>query len=305
MLAAMAYQKWFPIGLVLMRVNVFAAEQSAQVGGTGGKQSLEWWKDRISHYLDTKGPALLGAIVVLAIGYYASRLVGKFLTRWLDQKPVEPPVRLLMVRIARLSAMALGILIALGTAGADVTALIAGVGVAGVGVGLAMQGVLGNLFGGLFIIFTKPFRVGEYIELLEVHGQVEMIELFSTKLSHPDRSRVVIPNRKVIGEIVHNYGTMRQLDLTVGVAYDTNLTETIAIVREMLNQHPRVLKEPAPVVGVTMLSDSSIDIAVKPWTSVADYGLVGAELYQAIVERFRERNISMPFPQREVRLLGG
>ena len=131
-----------------------------------------------------------------------------------------------------------------------------------------------------------------------------MIELFSTKLSHPDRSRVVIPNRKVIGEIVHNYGTMRQLDLTVGVAYDTNLTETIAIVREMLNQHPRVMKEPAPIVGVTMLSDSSIDIAVKPWTSVADYGLVGAELYKAIVERFRERNISMPFPQREVRLLG-
>ena len=78
----------------------------------------------------------------------------------------------------------------------------------------------------------------------------------------------------------------------------------IAIVREMLNQHPRVMKEPAPIVGVTMLSDSSIDIAVKPWTSVADYGLVGAELYKAIVERFRERNISMPFPQREVRLLG-
>ena len=115
MLTAMSYRKWLPIGLVMMRVNVFAAEQTAQVGGPGAKQSLEWWKDRISHYLDTKGPALLGAVVVLAVGYYASRLVGKFLTRWLDQKPVEPPVRLLMVRIARLSAMALGVLIALGT----------------------------------------------------------------------------------------------------------------------------------------------------------------------------------------------
>src|SRR2546426_102399 len=147
----MAYQKWIPAGLVMMAVSVFAAEQTAQVGGAGGRQSLEWWKDRISHYLDTKGAALLGAVIVLAIGYYASRLVGKVLTRWLDQKPVEPPVRLLMVRIGRLTAMALGVLIALGTAGADVTALIAGVGVAGVGVGLAMQGVLGNLFAGLFL----------------------------------------------------------------------------------------------------------------------------------------------------------
>src|SRR5438876_6736077 len=178
----MAYRTLIPVGFVVMGMKLFAAAQPTPVVGTGGKQSLEWWKDRVSHYLDTKGPALLGAVVVLAIAYYASRLVGKFLTRWLEQKPIEPPIRLLMVRIARLAAMALGVLIALGTAGADVTALIAGVSVAGVGVGLAMQGVLGNLFAGLMIIFTKPYRVGEYVELICVQGQVEMIELFSNKL---------------------------------------------------------------------------------------------------------------------------
>ncbi|PYI88311.1 MAG: mechanosensitive ion channel protein MscS, partial [Verrucomicrobia bacterium] len=229
--------------------------------------------------------------------------VGNVAMRWLEQKPIEPPVRLLMVRIARLLVIVLALVIALGTAGVDVTALVAGIGVAGVGVGLAMQGVLGNLFAGLMIIFTKPFRVGEYVELLGVQGQVEMIELFSTKLVHPDRSRVVIPNRKVVGEVLHNYGTVRQLDLVVGVAYNSNLTETIAAVRDILNQHPRVLKDPAPIVGVSVLADSSINLAVRPWTKVADYGPACSELYQAIVERFRERNISIPFPQREVRML--
>jgi small conductance mechanosensitive channel len=253
--------------------------------------------------VETQGPALFGAMLVLAGGVYAGRLVGNVAMRWLEQKPIEPPVRLLMVRIARLLVVVMALVIALGTAGVDVTALVAGIGVAGVGVGLAMQGVLGNLFAGLMIIFTKPFRVGEYVELLGVQGQVEMIELFSTKLVHPDRSRVVIPNRKIIGEIMHNYGTIRQLELDVGVAYNSNLTETIALVRDILNRHPQVLKDPTPIVGVSVLSDSSINIAVRPWTKVADYGPARAELYQAIVEQFRERNISIPFPQREVRML--
>jgi len=139
--------------------------------------------------------------------------------------------------------------------------------------------------------------------MLGVQGQVEMIELFSTTLIHGDRSRVVIPNRRIVGEILQNYGHIRQLDLTVGVAYDSDLAETIAIVRDILGKNSRVMKDPAAAVGVTTLADSSINIAIKPWTTVADYGPARAELYQAIVERFRERSISIPYPQREVRML--
>jgi small conductance mechanosensitive channel len=299
----MTHRKLIPCVSILPIIHAFAADQTAGAIADKGKQTLEWWKERVGHLIETQGPALFGAMLVLAGGVYAGRLVGNVAMRWLEQKPIEPPVRLLMVRIARLLVVVMALVIALGTAGVDVTALVAGIGVAGVGVGLAMQGVLGNLFAGLVIIFTKPFRVGEYVELLGVQGQVEMIELLSTKLVHTDRSRVVIPNRKIIGEILHNYGTVRQLDLVVGVSYDSNLTETIALVRDMLNQHPRVLKDPAPLVGVSMLADSSINLAIRPWTKVADFGPASAELYQAIVERFRERNISIPFPQREVRLL--
>jgi small conductance mechanosensitive channel len=114
---------------------------------------------------------------------------------------------------------------------------------------------------------------------------------------------VVIPNRKIVGEVLHNYGTIRQLPLSVGVSYDTNITEAITVIREILAQNPRVLKDPAAGVGVTSLADSSVNIAISPWTSVTDYGAAGGELNKAILEAFREKGIEMPFPQREIRLL--
>jgi small conductance mechanosensitive channel len=110
----------------------------------------------------------------------------------------------------------------------------------------------------LSIIFTKPYRVGEYIELLSVHGQVVTIELFSTTLVQLDQSRVVIPNRKIVGEILHNYGTIRQLQLKVGVAYDANLDEVLAVAKEILAANPRALKEPAPVIGISELADTTM-----------------------------------------------
>ncbi|HSC94484.1 MAG TPA: mechanosensitive ion channel family protein, partial [Burkholderiales bacterium] len=180
-----------------------------------------------------------------------------------------------------------------------------GVGVAGAGIALAMQGVLGNLVAGLTIILTRPFRVGEYISIVGEEGQVAEIRLFSTTLSHLDLSRVVIPNRKIVGEILHNYGQVRQLQIDVGVAYDTDLSQALSTVREVLQANPRVLENPAPVIHVSQLADSSVTIAIRPWTSTADYGPSAGEIRKALVEAFRARGIVIPFPQREVRLLEG
>jgi small conductance mechanosensitive channel len=263
------------------------------------------WKDKIINYLIENGPKLLGAAAIIVIGLMIARWLGGLLLRWLSKRELEPPVRMLITRVGKLLVVGLALVIALGTIGFNIMALVTGIGVAGVGLSLAMQGVLSNLVAGMMIIFTKPFRVGEYVSMVGVEGRVDTIELFSTTLAHSDRSRVVIPNRKIVGEILHNYGTIRQLDLTVGVAYDTDLTEAIAIVREALQQNARVLKDPAPVVGVTMLADSSINIAVKPWVKVPDYAMAGPEIYKTIVERFRDRQVSIPFPQREVRVVAG
>ena len=149
------------------------------------------WQDKLIDYVISHSGALLSALVVIIIGLVAAGWIGKLIDRWLTHRAMEQPMRTLLVRVVKLFIFAMALVIALGTAGMDVTALIAGVSVAGVGVGLALQGVLGNLVAGLTIIFTKPFRVGEWIEIAGVSGQVTKIELFSTTLVHTDQSRVV------------------------------------------------------------------------------------------------------------------
>lgn len=280
-----------------------AVEHMSSALQNKGSTTFQFWTDRIGNFIDTHGSALLCALLVLVVGFVVSKRVTRILGRWIEQKPIEPPLRSLMLRIAHLLMLALAGLVALQTAGVAIAPLLAGVGVAGVGLSLASQGVLSNVVGGLVIIFTKPFRVGQYVEVIGVEGRVEAIELMSTTLSHMDRSRVMIPNRKLIGEVIHNFGTIRQCDLTVGVSYDTNLGEAFAAIREVLKDNSRVMKELPPRIGISQLGDSSINIAINPWVLVDDFALAQAEIYQAVVERFRERNISIPFPQREIRLL--
>jgi small conductance mechanosensitive channel len=268
---------------------------------TGGKFALS--REEVFQLAKDYGPKALGAILILIAGLFVARWVGKLVSGALNRRDMEPPVRLLMVRLAKLVVVLLALLMAIQQLGFQLLPLVAGLSVAGVGVGLAMQGVLSNLVAGLTIIFVKKFRVGEYIEINGVQGQVEMIELFSTTLIHPDRSRILIPNRKIVGEIIHNYGIIRQANLSVGVGYDTDLNRALEIINDILRTNPRVLKDPAPGVGTSALADSSIVIAIKPWTALADFGAAQAEINKAVIERFREAEIQIPFPQREVRLV--
>ena len=249
------------------------------------------------------GPKLLAALVILAIGYLIGRQVARWLERALMHLELEPPIRSLIVRVARVVISLLFVIMAMQNLGVELLPLVAGLGVAGAGIALAMQGLLGNLFAGLTIIFTKPFRVGEYIGIVSEEGTVETVTLFQTTLSHPDRSRVVIPNRKIVGEILHNYGKIRQVDVTVGVAYDTDLNQALTLIQEVLHENKRVLQDMTPVIGVRQLADSSINIAVKPWVAVTDFGPAGGEINKSLLEAFREHGIEVPFPQREVRLL--
>ena len=249
------------------------------------------------------GFQVFGAVVIVTIGLLLARWAGNVTMQRLERRAMEPPIRALVARAVRVVVLVFTLVVALDKFGFQIAPLVAGIGVAGLGLGIALQGVLSNLVAGLTIILTKPFRVGEHIALLGVHGDVITIELSSTTLVHPDRSRIIIPNRKIVGEILHNYGTVRQLDLAVGVAYGTDLGQTLAVAREVATAHPGVLKDPAPFVGITELGDSAVTLAVQPWVAVADYVTVRAELYQALVERFRSQAIQIPFPQREVRLL--
>ncbi|MBM4182049.1 MAG: mechanosensitive ion channel family protein [Betaproteobacteria bacterium] len=250
------------------------------------------------------GPKLVVALMILVVGFFVGRWLGRVTEGMLKKLAIDAPVRQLLVRLLRLLVLGLFLIMALQNLGVELLPLIAGLGVAGAGVALAMQGVLGNLVAGLTIIFTRPFRIGEYIAIVGEEGSVEEISLFKTVLSHPDRSRVVIPNRKIVGEILHNYGEIRQLDMAVGVAYDTDLNRALALIRAILAANPRLLRDPEALIQVRSLADSGVVIAVKPWAPVAEFHTATGELNQAILERFRADGIVIPFPQREVRLLG-
>jgi small conductance mechanosensitive channel len=259
--------------------------------------------DVIAEYAVRYGFQILGAAVVFAAGALIARWAGTLADQWLERQEMEPPVRMLLAKGVQIVILLFAVLAALGQLGVQIAPLLAGVGVAGLGVGLALQGVFSNVVAGLSIIFTKPYRVGEHISLLGEEGDVIAINLFSTILTHPDRSVVVIPNRKIVGEILHNFSTIRQLHLKVGVAYSTDLNAALAILREILAQNPGVLADPAPAIRISELSDSAITISIDPWVSVVHYMKVQGELNRTIIERFRAGRIEIPFPQREVRML--
>jgi len=268
----------------------------------GELKSLSHVQNTITDMALQFGPKVVSAIVILIAGVIAGRWVGRATDQALKRFTLEPPVRLLLIRVVRVLVLALFAMIALQNLGVELLPLIAGVGVAGAGLALAAQGVLGNVIAGLTIIFTKPYRVGEFISIIGVEGTVDSITLFTTTLIHGDRSRVIVPNRKIVGEILHNYGKIRQTQVSVGVAYETDLKLALATMAELVRANPRVLADPAPLVQVASLGDSAIQIAAKPWVAVVDYGAVETELNSDIVRAMRQRGIEMPPPQYEVLL---
>jgi small conductance mechanosensitive channel len=249
------------------------------------------------------GFQLLGALIIVVVGLVVARWVGKLTDSRLQRKTIEPPMRKLVVQAVKIVVLLFTLVVALDKLGFQIAPLVAGIGVAGLGIGFALQGVLSNLVAGLTIIFTKPFRVGEYIELLGVHGDVVAIELSATTLLHPDRSRVVIPNRKIVGEILHNFGTMRQISLSVLVPRTADLAVVLAVARELVDADPRVLRDPAALVGITQVTEAGIKIGIQPWARVTDVNALEPDLYRALVERLGARGIGAPVPQHEVRML--
>lgn len=249
------------------------------------------------------GPKVLVAALILVAGFYAGRWAGGALGRALERFHLEPPVLSLVERVAQLVVLGLFGIMALQNLGVELVPLIAGLGIAGAGIALAMQGVLGNMVAGLTIIFSRPFRVGDYISIVNEEGEVLEVRLFNTTLGHPDLSKVVIPNRKIVGEILHNYGKIRQLAIEVGVAYDTDARAAIDVIREVLDANRCVLIEPAARVAVLRLDASAIVIGVSPWVQVPDYLVASGQLYEAILEAFRARRIVIPVPQQDVRVV--
>jgi small conductance mechanosensitive channel len=265
--------------------------------------SLDHLREQVIDLLVQFGPKLLTAILIIIAGVIVGGWIDRWVLRVLRRLDLEPPLRVLISRITRTLVVLLFAVLALQNLGVQLLPLVAGLGVAGAGIALAMQGVLSNIVAGLSIILAKPFRVGQYIQVAGVEGQVEHVSLFSTILLHADRSQVVVPNRKIVGEILHNYGHVRQVSIQLRVGYDADLAAALQILQDVVESNPRVLKDMPPLIGVARVADASVQISVQPWTSVADYSSAMSEITRAALEALRAHRISPAVAQREVRLL--
>lgn len=246
---------------------------------------------------------VLAAVAILFVGFLCARVVGRFIERSLGRTTIDLHLQRLLVRAGKALVLLFTAILALDKFGVQVTALVAGISVAGVAAGFAVQGVLGNLAAGLSIMLSRHFRIGDYIEIGTVKGQVQSIDLSMTVLRTLEDARVIVPNRKIVGEIIHNYSGERRVTLNVQVGYDTDLDRALRTVREVLAENQRVLKNPPPDVGITRLADSGIQITLRPWCKAEQFWPVHHEVYRALLDRFRQQGIEIPFPQREVRLL--
>ena len=192
------------------------------------------------------------------------------------------------------------ILVVLGTVGVETTSFAAVLAAAGLAVGLALQGSLGNFAGGVLIMIFKPIKIGDLIEAQGEIGVVKEIEIFTTKLTGLSNREIIIPNGALSNGNIINFSTegTRRVDLVFGVGYDSDIKKTKEVFSQVLAAHPKVLKEPAPTIAVSELADSSINFVVRPWCTADDYWSVYFEITENVKEALDAAGIEIPYPHR-------
>jgi small conductance mechanosensitive channel len=249
------------------------------------------------------GYKLVAALLTLLIG----RWIASRMSRGLDgalRKRLDPTVASFLGNALHVALLAVVIVAALDQVGVQTTSLLAIFGAAGLAVGLALKDSLGNFASGVMLILFRPFRVGHFVEAGGASGTVKEIRIFATVLTTPDNKVVTVPNGSIMGGNITNYSEMptRRVDMSVGVGYSSDLAQVKRVIEGILAADERVLKEPAPVVAVSTLGDSSIQIVVRPWVKSADYFGVLWDFTETVKRRFDEEGIEIPFPRMDVRL---
>ncbi len=249
---------------------------------------------------------LVSAVLILYLGRWAVRGGINLFRGFLRRKKVDETLVSFFSNLLQSVLMVLILIAALAQVGIQTTSLVALLGAAGLAVGLSLQGSLSNFAAGVLIVIFKPFRVGDAIEAAGVLGIVEEIGILTAELRTPDNRKVLVPNSKIMADSIVNYTAKptRRLDLKVQVSYSDDLQKVRRVLESVLAEEPRLLKDPAPVIGVLELGENGVTFAVRPWVSTADYWPVFFALNQRIKERFDQEGITIPFPQRVVHFSG-
>ena len=250
------------------------------------------------------GTALIGAIFIFIIGRVVARTLTKLLRKGLSHADVDETLVRFAGNLAYGLLMTMVIIAAISQLGVETTSLAAIIAAAGLAVGMALQGSLGNLAAGVMIILFRPFKLGDFVEIAGTAGVVNDISIFTTTLKTPDNKTIIIPNSGATGGNIINYSTesTRRVDMVFGIGYDDDIKKAKETLTRLLEADSRVLKTPEYQVAVSELADSSVNFVVRPWVNASDYWAFKFDYTEAVKETFDKEGISIPFPQQDVHM---
>ncbi|MGB0980932.1 MAG: mechanosensitive ion channel family protein [Winogradskyella sp.] len=256
------------------------------------------WIDKGYNLIVDFGPKLIAAILIWIIGNWIIKMMLKGLTKVMNKGNYDESLKKFLLNLITWALKIILIIAVLSQVGIETTSFAAIIAAAGLAIGLALQGSLGNFAGGVLLMIFKPIKIGDLIEAQGELGVVKEIEIFTTKLLTPTNKEVIIPNGALSNGNIVNYSSEGQLrvDLTFGVSYDADIKQTKAILMETLTANPKVLNDPEPTVNVSELADSSVNFAVRPWCTVADYWDVYFETHENVKIALDAAGIEIPYP---------
>ena len=250
------------------------------------------------------GLKVLGALIVAWIGRMVARSIRTVVERLLRRANVDATLVPFVAGLTYYLVLAVVMVAALGMVGIQTASIIAVLGAAGLAVGLALQGTLSNFAAGVMLLVFRPFRVGDWVEVGGHAGSVQAVGLFSTVLNTGDNVQIVVPNSSVFGGTIRNYAAneTRRNDLVIGISYDDDIGVAIRTIRDVLDADDRVLADPPPLVAVSELGDSAVNLVVRPWCRREDYWPLRFDLLRTLKERIEAAGCSFPYPQTDVYL---
>ena len=262
--------------------------------------------DQILSVLAIYGLDVLGALVLLIVGFWIAGRVAALTRRSLGKiNNFDSTLIRFLSSLVRYVLIAVTIIAVLGQFGVETTSLIAVLGAAGLAIGLALQGTLSNVAAGVMLLIFRPFKIGDFVEVAGESGTIQGITLFVTEMSTGDNVHVIIPNAQIWGAAVKNYSfhATRRIDLSIGVGYDDDLNKARDAILQTITSDDRSLNDPAPLVAVSELGDSSVNFVVRIWCASGDYWALRFSLLKSIKERLDQEGLSIPYPQHDVHLI--
>ena len=259
---------------------------------------------KVYELLTIYGMKVVAAIIIFIVGRWVARGVSNLIRRVMKKSKTDETLVSFVGNLSYVALLAFVIIATLNQLGIQTASFIAVLAAAGLAIGLALQGSLGNFAAGVLMIIFKPFKVGDYIEGAGVAGTVEEIQIFTTQLVTPDNKTIIVPNAKMTGDNITNYSVKgtRRGEWVFGIGYGDDIDHARQVIEGIISQDDRVLEDPAPAVVVSELADSSVNFKVRVWTSADDYWGFYFDTTEKVKKQFDAEGISIPFPQRDVHM---